>query len=51
MLKELVNEKDDIVVELNLKKLSDNFNIDLNHILFIILEVYSVCNVRFAVLY
>ena len=29
----------------------DNFNIDLNHILFIILEVYSVCNVRFAVLY
>ena len=32
MLKELVNEKDDIVVELNLKKLSDNFNIDYNTI-------------------
>ena len=28
MLNELVNEKDDIVIELNLKKLSDNFNID-----------------------
>ena len=27
-LKELINEKDDIVVELNLKKISDNFNID-----------------------
>lgn len=27
-LKELVNEKDNIIVELNLKKLSDNFNID-----------------------
>ena len=27
-LKELTNEKDDIVVELNLKKISDNFNID-----------------------
>ena len=27
-LKELVNEKDDIVVELNLKKISDNFNIE-----------------------
>ena len=32
MLKELVNEKDDIVIELNLKKLSDNFNIDYNTI-------------------
>ena len=32
ILKELVNEKDDIVVELNLKKLSDNFNIDYNTI-------------------
>ena len=32
MLKELVNEKDDIVVELNLKKLSDNFNIEYNTI-------------------
>ena len=27
-LKELVNEKDDIIVELNLKKISDNFNIE-----------------------
>ena len=27
-LKELTNEKDDIVIELNLKKISDNFNID-----------------------
>ena len=27
-LKELINEKDNIIVELNLKKLSDNFNID-----------------------
>ncbi len=27
-LKELINEKDDIVIELNLKKISDNFNID-----------------------
>ena len=27
-LKELANEKDDIVVELNLKKISDNFNIE-----------------------
>ncbi len=25
---ELINEKDDIIIELNLKKLSDNFNID-----------------------
>lgn len=32
MLKELVNEKDDIIIELNLKKLSDNFNIDYNTI-------------------
>lgn len=32
MLRELVNEKDDIIVELNLKKLSDNFNIDYNTI-------------------
>ncbi len=32
MLKELVNEKDNIIVELNLKKLSDNFNIDYNTI-------------------
>lgn len=28
VLKELINEKDDITIELNLKKLSDNFNID-----------------------
>ena len=37
-----------------LKQLSDMLSekdIDLNQILFIILEVYSVCNVRFAVLY
>ncbi len=27
-LKELVNEKDDIIIELNLKKISDNFNIE-----------------------
>lgn len=27
-IKELVNEKDDIVIELNLKRLSENFNID-----------------------
>lgn len=32
MLRELVNEKDDIIIELNLKKLSDNFNIDYNTI-------------------
>lgn len=32
MLKELVNEKDDIIIELNLKKLSDSFNIDYNTI-------------------
>jgi len=29
-IKELVTEKDDIVVELNMKKLSDSFNIDYN---------------------
>lgn len=28
VLKELIDEKDDITIELNLKKLSDNFNID-----------------------
>ena len=32
VLKELVNEKDDIVIELNLKKLSDSFNVDYNNI-------------------
>lgn len=32
MLNELINEKDDIVIELNLKKLSNNFNIDYNTI-------------------
>ena len=32
VLKELVNEKDDIVVELNLKKLSDSFNVDYSNI-------------------
>lgn len=30
MLKELINEKDDIIIELNLKKMSNNFNIDYN---------------------
>lgn len=32
ILKELTNEKDNIVVELNLKKLSNNFNVDYNTI-------------------
>lgn len=32
VLKELVSEKDDIVIELNLKKLSDSFNVDYNNI-------------------
>ena len=32
VLKELISEKDDIVIELNLKKLSDSFNVDYNNI-------------------